>query len=139
MSELRLTADEKVILRFFRENRFGDVEKLAELTPERRSEAARSLNAKGLVLAHFQEGGNVVSARLSNAGDAYLSINPNLDDPTSIEAERQQARINVLQIDDLEHKAKIRAQESVIRHWALFGAILGFVGVAVWMLRKFAF
>jgi hypothetical protein len=39
-----------------------------------------------------------------------------------------------LQKDDLEHKKRIRIQESVIRFWQLATAIVGIIGVAGWLM-----
>lgn len=77
MERIRLTADEKRALRLLREGVL-DPESIGA---RRFARAVRSLQAKGLALAVFSDGGALSDACLSAAGDEYFAVNPRLTNP----------------------------------------------------------
>jgi hypothetical protein len=136
MNNLVLSADEKSVLRFLYENRIGDIEVFLDLPPERRSVATRSLKSKGFVIAHFEEGGNVVAARITDAGVAYVDMNPRLDDPIQVEIEKLQKENLILQNKALEYEAIIREKDGVVRLWRRLSAASGIIGLlGGWLLK----
>ena len=137
MNEITLNADEKAVLRFLYDNPDGDIETFSELSAPRRSAASKSLRAKDLILAQIESGGNVVAAKITNTGMAYVDMNPDLNDPLSLQIERLQKENLILQNSGMEYKVKIRKQEDVIRLWKLISAIVGLVGFAGWVLFSF--
>ena len=130
--------DEKLVLRYLYENRQVDIATFDKLSKSRINTATKKLEAMGFIFAHYEEGGNVVAARIVDAGIAYIEINPALEDPLSFEIERLTKENLMLQNNELEHKAKVRKLEDVIRLRKFVDAVVGTViviaGAVGWLL-----
>lgn len=134
MRDFVLDNDEKSVLRFLYENPSGDIEKFNALPPYRVSAASKSLKVKGLINAHFEEGGKAVAAIITDTGRSYMDLNPNLEDPVNVEIEKLQKENLILQNNDLKYKATIRQQERVIRFWQVSNAVVGLLALLGWLL-----
>lgn len=131
MEEPILSSDEKEVLRFLYDNRYGDIEKFNGLSKIRVNTAVISLRAKKLISAHCDNDNNVASARIDSLGITYIDKNPNLEDPISADIESLTKQNLILQNNELEYQIKIRKQKTTIRIWQLISLIFGVISVIV--------
>ena len=99
--------------------------------------ACRKLHELRLINTAFVEGGSLFSAMILPTGRAYLYENPTYILSEKDELAKLQIELTKMQVEELEYKKKIRSQESIIRHWKLMCAIIGFIGIVGWVLGIF--
>lgn len=78
MERVRLTKEEKRVLRWLQRNNGGKLKQIEKLAF---APAVRSLEQKGLVRGFWSEEVGLVDAALTESGETYIFFNPRLQNP----------------------------------------------------------
>jgi len=127
-----LSEAEKKLLGALSISQYGDTSNVFDgISKVELNAASRRLKELGFIQAQYNEGSNLVAARISDEGAVYLKENPNLENPIDNEDLKR------LQKDELEYKKRIRKQESIIRLWKLLNIVVSAIGLIGWLLYFF--
>jgi DNA-binding PadR family transcriptional regulator len=122
MRRIYLSDTEKKVLKAL--NKSQDIDYLCSvLSKEEIYAATSSLKEIGFIDVRYREDHELAGARILEKGIAYLKENPALENPVD------ENEFKMLQMDDLEHRKKIRRKESIIRNWQIATAISGLIGL----------
>jgi hypothetical protein len=130
MEKINLSETEKKVLRALSISHYEEG-MLSDLSREELYVSSNRLKQYGLITAHFAEGDILAAAMILAEGIVYLKENPTLENPAD------DNELKRLQIDDLEHKKRIRKMENVIMIWKFICAIMGLTALLGWLLYLF--
>jgi len=116
MKSIYLSKTEKKILKELRLNTF----KIENYKREDLFVAAKRLAKEELISAAFIDGG-IESAQIKEKGIFYLNENPTLENPAD-----ENKLIN-MQINELQHKKRIRIPKNIVLYGKLFKIIVAVV------------